>query len=128
MIRGTVHLCGSAIIVLLFLAVVPASAVRTTKGLAGGTVLALAVDPSAPQTAYAGTEHGIFKSTNGGTFWLSSSYGVLDPYVIALAVDPTNHGIVYAGTSKKVYKSTNGGRRWSPAGLRHYRGRNNDLA
>jgi len=45
-------------------------------GPEGGTIRALAVDPRAPATLYAGTggfgSAGVFKSTNGGVTWAQS--------------------------------------------------------
>jgi hypothetical protein len=37
--------------------------------VAAHIVSALAVDPAAPTTLYAGTRNGVFKSTNGGESW-----------------------------------------------------------
>ena len=44
--------------------------VWTTLGPEGGTVYALAIDPTTPTTLYAGTyDNGVFTSTTGGNSW-----------------------------------------------------------
>jgi len=41
-----------------------------------GFVRALAIDPSDPNTLYAGTTGGVFKSTNGGANWSAANNGL----------------------------------------------------
>jgi len=87
------------------------------KGLEGCKVHVLVIDPTAPQTIYAGTEgRGMYKSTNGGDDWSAVNSGLPDypRDVYALAIDPATPQTVYAGTwSTGVFKSTNGGGNWS---------------
>lgn len=82
----------------------------------GGGSLALAIDPVAPTTLYAGGgEKQVFKSTDGGTSWNPTGNG-LPPFapVYALAIDPVTPTILYAGTSGYgVFKSMDGGASWS---------------
>jgi photosystem II stability/assembly factor-like uncharacterized protein len=86
----------------------------TGNGPEGGTIYALAIDPSSPATVYAGTSgNGVFKSTNGGGSWSAINSGITSLRVNALAIDPTSPATVYAGTSGVVFKSTNGGGSWS---------------
>ena len=60
---------------------------------------ALAIDPSAPATLYAGTAGGgVFKSSNGGESW--TAVGLANTYIHALAIDPSTTATVYAGTSR----------------------------
>jgi photosystem II stability/assembly factor-like uncharacterized protein len=80
----------------------------------GERVNALAVDPGAPGTLYAGTQGtGVFRTTDGGTNWNPASNGLTSLDVTALAVDPSGAGTVYAGTSGGVFKSTDGGNTWA---------------
>jgi hypothetical protein len=83
-----------------------------------------------PSTLYAGTESGVFKSTNGGESWRAANSGLdnnplsLIP-IKALAVDPVTPSTLYAGTNSYTYpgtwryirgaifKSTNRGETWS---------------
>ena len=76
------------------------------------TFRALATDPKAPTTLYAGGASGtVFKSADGGDTWIA--VGAPGASVSALAIDPTK-ATVYAGTtSGGVFKSTDGGATWS---------------
>ncbi len=83
------------------------------QGLANTWVTALALDPAAPATLYAGTERsGIFKTTNGGLTWTRQ----FDTgKVSALLIDPANSARLYFsdqfGTG--VFKSINAGAAWT---------------
>jgi photosystem II stability/assembly factor-like uncharacterized protein len=82
-------------------------------------VTALAVDPSAPATLYAGSwaaDFGVFKSTDGGASWPLRSAHFLQ--VVALVRDPSASATLYAGTNSwdtanGVFKSTDGGVNWA---------------
>ena len=63
--------------------------VWTTGGPYGGTVRALAIDPTTPATLYAGTGGGVFKSTDSGGTWAAANTGLTNLDVAALAIDPT---------------------------------------
>lgn len=78
-------------------------------------VYALAIDPTSPQTLYAGTSaRGVFKSTNGGGSWAAANSGLKNTDVLALALDPSDGQIMYAGTSGSgVFRSANGGALWN---------------
>ena len=82
-----------------------------------GSVVALAIDPQTPTTAYAGTFGSVFKTTDGGMTWSAANSALPCCYVAtALIVDPRNPSTIYgtalAGT---VIKSTDGGASWSAA-------------
>jgi photosystem II stability/assembly factor-like uncharacterized protein len=82
------------------------------SGLGRKPVLGLAVDPSQTRTLYAGTDTGVFKSSNAGATW-QPLHGALDGVrVETLAVDPKDHRTVFAGTDRGVHWSTDGGLRW----------------
>ena len=72
--------------------------VWTSIGPEGGRILALAIDPAAPSTIYAGTWGGVFKSTNGGAAWSAVNTGLTNTDVYALAIDPVTPSMLYAGT------------------------------
>ncbi|MEP6880739.1 MAG: hypothetical protein ABI866_02035 [Dokdonella sp.] len=110
-------------------------------------VVPLVIDPTNPSTLYLGTTtawdassfggvfptapNGVFKSTNGGATWVSSSNGLprfggagTSNYdVLALAINPANPQILYAGATSfqltgavgSIYKSTDGGANWVEA-------------
>jgi len=95
----------------------------TPIGPYGGKITALAIDTVSPYIAYAGTRHGVFKTTDGGANWKLSGTGLPINYnecwecwVSSLAVDPANPQIVYAGIANGlggVFKTTDGGANWS---------------
>jgi photosystem II stability/assembly factor-like uncharacterized protein len=64
-------------------------------GLKGHNVWALAIDPQQRRTVYAGTESGLFRSTNGGRSWSRFSRGLPRDGIESVAVDPVG-GILYA--------------------------------
>jgi photosystem II stability/assembly factor-like uncharacterized protein len=74
---------------------------------------ALAIDPLSPATLYAGTQSGVFKSTNGGGTWSGANSGLAALRVFAVAVDPSAPSTVYAGTDLGVFKSVNAAASWS---------------
>jgi photosystem II stability/assembly factor-like uncharacterized protein len=68
------------------------------NGLANTAVYALAIDPMATGTIYAGTGFGLFKSTNGGQNWNAVNNGLTSSSILTLAVDGTLAPRLYAGT------------------------------
>ena len=92
-------------------------------GIGTSDISHLVLDPSNPNVVYAAIEGcsagcsspaGVFKSTNGGTSWISASAGLTDDLqVIALAIDPEDTRILYAATRfNGLFKTTNGGVNW----------------
>lgn len=84
------------------------------------SIRALAIDPTAPLTIYAGTSNnGLFKSTNGGGVWTAMNNGMGGPNptnVNVIAIDPSNTSTIYTGHnfSGGINKSTNGAASWTP--------------
>lgn len=79
-----------------------------TTGLLGTRISTMAVSGT---TLYAGSERGVYMSTNGGTTWMSAG---LSSYFIATLL--FNGGTLYAGTfGHGVFVSTNNGTTWKPA-------------
>ncbi len=90
-----------------------------TSGGPGGDASALAINPTAPATLYAGMDggsRGVFKSTDSGRTWAAASTGLTNPYVHALAINPTTPATLYAGTSVGgVFRSADSGGTWTAA-------------
>ena len=87
------------------------------SGLGGGplgaTVKVIAIDRQTTSTIYAGTNSGVFKTTNGGSNWIPINNGLTDQNIGALAIDPAVPSRIYAGTlGGGVFKSINGGTDW----------------
>jgi hypothetical protein len=93
-----------------------------------GPIISLAVDPSAPETVYAGSGTSgmmpgtVFKSTNGGASWAPANTDLPSVFVRALVIDPQTPSTIYAGTGgtfigpvfRGMFKSINGGMNWVP--------------
>jgi photosystem II stability/assembly factor-like uncharacterized protein len=73
-----------------------------------------AVDRKNPQTLYAATTVGVFKTTNGAMMWDDMSAGFSSYYIVSVVMDPQNSNILYVGTSGGVYKSTDAANSWRP--------------
>jgi hypothetical protein len=78
-------------------------------GRGGGPVTALAINPVTPSTLYAGTDGGVFKSTDGGASWTAVN---TNSYVQALAINPKIPSTLYAGTGDGAFESTDSGASW----------------
>ena len=91
---------------------------RTTTVPGSRGVLALAVDPIARQTIYAGTEEGLSKSTDGGRSWATLSFPARN--VMAIAVSPSEPNLVLTVAVENrrglVFRSDDGGRSWGGRG------------
>jgi len=100
----------------------------------GGRVVAVAGDPADPMTFYFGAcAGGVWKTTDGGTYWECVSDGYLNSATIgALAVSESDPNVIYAGTGETtirvdvsygdgIYRSTDGGKTWAHAGLEETR-------
>lgn len=72
------------------------------------------IDPSSPDTIYAGTDwHGVYKSSDGGMNWSSISSGLVKLNVRTLVIDPKTPSTLYLGTDGNgVYKTTDSGGTW----------------
>lgn len=66
-----------------------------------GRVTAIAIDPTNPNTVYLGTaQGGVWRSTDGGTTWMSIFDNAQSLAIGALAVAPSNPNILYIGTGE----------------------------
>lgn len=100
------------------------SVFRTTNGGTDWTMLyagigddrfinALTVDSSG--NIYAGTDLGVYKSTNDGDMWYQSNNGLMDTVIYELAVSPSQ--LILASAGKLLYLSSDGGANWVPQDL-----------
>ena len=82
----------------------------------GANVVALAIDPATPTTAYAATlGSGVLGSANGGATWSTLNQGLPTANVLALVVDPAIRSTLYAGTDAGIFKTTDHGGHWAAA-------------
>src|SRR5262249_31665928 len=92
----------------------------TVGALASRNVFAVADDPVSRSIVYAGTDAGLFKSTDGGlSFGTSVTNGLTAIGIFALLFDPASPSTFYSGTRDGVFVSTDAGTSWTPmnAGL-----------
>jgi len=76
-------------------------------------VFDLQVDPSNPQTIYAGTERGgVFKSIDGGASWASASENIV-PAQILDVTQASDGGRLFAATTSGLYSSDDNGAQWT---------------
>jgi photosystem II stability/assembly factor-like uncharacterized protein len=80
----------------------------------GESVLALAASLSDPKVMVAGTQKGIFRSTDGGLRWhrISPEDSKEIHNVQSVAIDPRDPNVIYAGTWHLPWKTTDAGEHW----------------
>ncbi len=87
-----------------------------TNGLAP-QVIQILIDPSSPNTVYAGTDQGVYRSTDGGETWEPRNGGLGgygDLVVSGIVRHPTNPDILFIATwGYGLFKSTDAGRNWT---------------
>jgi photosystem II stability/assembly factor-like uncharacterized protein len=85
----------------------------TTSGPYGAAVYSILVSSADPDVAWAGTQLGIFKTTNGGATWTAASNGMNAYYVPCLWQDPHDPQTLIAGViGAGLYRSTDAGDTW----------------
>ncbi|NKB80699.1 MAG: hypothetical protein GKS05_02140 [Nitrospirales bacterium] len=72
----------------------------------------LVIDPVTPDTVYAATTRGVFKTINRGETWKGLGTVGSKGYVSSMAIDPRNPNILYIATAEGVQKSVDGGNTW----------------
>src|ERR1041385_28537 len=87
---------------------------RESSQLKNEAIHSLAQSSSNPDTLFAGTFNGIFRSDDAGETWqqLPTQNTPNLIHVESLAIDPRTTNIVYAGTWYLPYKSSDGGQTW----------------
>jgi hypothetical protein len=90
------------------------SKIGSLSGGFQGYTRTLVVDPTNSRNLYAGTDEGLFVSSDQGSSWTQDNAGMANTVVTALAVDAKSPGTVYAATEYSgVFKSTDSGVSWS---------------
>ncbi|HKQ03873.1 MAG TPA: hypothetical protein VJ464_01980 [Blastocatellia bacterium] len=88
-------------------------------GLPCVSVTSLVVDPRIPGRVFAGTDRGVFKSTDGGEHWITPT-GIITLGTFTPVISPDNSSIIYAsgggfeGGARGVFRSTDAGASWRP--------------
>jgi photosystem II stability/assembly factor-like uncharacterized protein len=73
------------------------------------------VDPTDSSILYAVTQHGVFKSVDGGESWTAADSGLegIAYYSITLTIDTLTPATLYAATERGIFKSTDAARSWN---------------
>ncbi len=94
-------------------------------GNVGGRTRAIAIDPTDPNTIYAGgVAGGIWKSTDAGASWALLDDTMLNVAICSLVIDPDDPNVLYAGSGEGffngdavrglgIFKSTDAGATWN---------------
>jgi hypothetical protein len=106
---------------------VPNPWVSIGPGNIGGRIRSIIIHPNPhPEIIWAGAvSGGVWKSTNGGTTWSTSTDSLANLAVNCMVMDPTDPNILYAGTGEGfptidgvqgdgIFKTIDGGNYWAP--------------
>ncbi len=87
---------------------------KQLSGMRGRSVYALAVWPGDDRVMAAGTDEGVWRTTDAGANWERVSPASNDGMqtIVSLAFDPKDPGVIYAGTPHLPWKTSDGGRNW----------------
>jgi len=72
------------------------------------------VDPFAPDTVYAATLNGLYKTTDGAKSWTRTAQLLPDQMMSAMVLDRAKAGVIYVASREGVHKSEDGGITWIP--------------
>jgi photosystem II stability/assembly factor-like uncharacterized protein len=75
-------------------------------------VNSLVIDPQRPETVYAATLNGLYKTEDGARSWTRTGEDLPDQMISVLALDPSWPGTLYVAGRQGVFKSTDGGQTW----------------
>ncbi len=78
----------------------------------GAPVFGLAGVAGHPDTVYAATSNGVYRSENDGRSWVAANAGIEGFTVNSVATDPHIEGRAYAATQQGLFRSDDAGRTW----------------
>jgi photosystem II stability/assembly factor-like uncharacterized protein len=88
---------------------VPPGMLKTSRAL---NVTSILVDPFEPETVYAATLSGLYKTVDGGRAWQRIGESLPDQMIIAMVLDRARKGVVYLAGRDGVHRSEDGGATW----------------
>ncbi|MFZ3013255.1 MAG: hypothetical protein WA045_06050 [Nitrospira sp.] len=88
---------------------VPPDMVKTSRAL---NVTSILVDPYEPDTVYAATLAGLYKTTDAAKGWKRIGESLADQMIIAMVLDRTRRGVIYITGRDGVHRSEDGGGTW----------------
>ncbi|HKT34940.1 MAG TPA: hypothetical protein VJR03_08915 [Nitrospira sp.] len=88
---------------------VPPEIIKSSRAL---NVTSIHVDPFQPETVYAATLAGLFKTTDGAKSWVRIAETLSDQMIIAMILDRSKNGVIYIAGRDGVHRSDDGGMTW----------------
>ncbi|HEX9741574.1 MAG TPA: hypothetical protein VGA17_02155 [Nitrospiraceae bacterium] len=88
---------------------VPPELIKSSRAL-GVTVMQ--VDPYAPDTVYAATLNGLYKSTDAAVSWIRIAQELPDQMISAMVLDRARAGAIYIASREGMHRSEDGGKTW----------------
>ena len=88
---------------------VPEGMVKTSRALG---VTSVQVDPFAPDTVYAATLAGLYKTTDGAVSWVRIGESLQDQMIVAMVLDHAQAGVMYLAGRDGIHRSGDGGKTW----------------
>jgi ligand-binding sensor domain-containing protein len=83
--------------------------VKSSRAL---NVTAVQVDAFAPDTVYAATLSGLYKSVDTGKSWTRIGESLQDQMIITMVLDRTRKGVIYLAGREGITRSEDGGVTW----------------
>ncbi len=88
---------------------VPPDVIKSSRALG---VTAMQVDPHRPDTVYAATLNGIYKTTDGAQSWTRIAQSLPDQMISAMVLDRSRPDTLYVASREGVHISEDGGATW----------------
>ncbi len=88
---------------------VPPDMLKTSRAL---NVTSILVDPYDPDTVYAATLAGMYKTTDAAKAWKRIGESLADQMIVAMVLDRTRRGVIYITGRDGVHLSEDGGVTW----------------
>lgn len=88
---------------------VPPDMLKTSRAL---NVTSILVDPYEPDTVYAATLTGLYKSTDAAKTWKRIGESLADQMIVAMVLDRTRRGVIYITGRDGVHRSEDAGMTW----------------
>lgn len=88
---------------------VPPEMIKSSRAL---NVTSIHVDPFAPETVYAATLSGLFKTTDGAKSWVRIGASLSDQMIITMILDRSKKDVIYITGRDGIHRSRDGGMTW----------------
>lgn len=88
---------------------VPADMLKTSRAL---NVTSIAVDPYEPDTVYAATLSGLYKTSDAAQTWTRIGASLADQMIVTMLLDRSRPGVIYITGRDGVHRSEDGGESW----------------